>query len=145
VTGFEVAASHWDRRAYPNWERVVLLDGNSEDMLHIAFNQAPKVGSVYKVHDSFTRSLVSRLPGARRRRSFLSYSAMSDMDEPGSSIGAVREYVKLTSEAMLGFSHNGYSDEELADLFQRGASWFGLAVDGHCASQCLIFRNYGHI
>jgi GNAT superfamily N-acetyltransferase len=145
LTELEVAASHWDRRAYPGWEHVVLLDGNSQDLLHIAFDHAPKVGSVYKVHDPFTQSLVSRLLGASRRRSFLSYSTMSDMDEPGSSIGAVREYVTLTSEAMLGFSHNGYSGEELAALFQCGASWFGLAVDGHCASQCLIFRNYGHI
>lgn len=143
LTILDIAASPWDRQKYPNHKTVVFLDGNAGELLKIAFENAPKTSAVFKIHDTFTRSLVTQLSGAEQTYAFLSYSTSTGTKVPPPS--AVQEYTELTPEAVYGFEQNAYTFEELQSHFQNGARWFGLCVNGSCASQCLVFQNFDPI
>lgn len=140
LTVLDIAASPWDRQKYPNHKIVVFLDGNAEELLRIAFENAPKKSAVFKIHDAFSKSLVTQLLGTEQTYAFLSYSTSTSTKVPSDS--AVQAYDKLTPEAIHGFEQNAYTFDELQSHFQNGARWFGLRINDSCASQCLVFQNF---
>jgi RimJ/RimL family protein N-acetyltransferase len=49
------------------------------------------------------------------------------------------------SHAWSFFGNNGYETAELERHFRNGARWFGAEADGHIASACFVFQNYGQV
>jgi len=121
-----------------------MIDGDNDELLRLAFQGSPKVGSVFKVHDPLTESLVRALRGASRVRSYLNYSTPESyrMAPPTTPIV---EGDGLTPEAIRMFAENGYTPGELEEHFRHGATWFGLSVGGQCVSACFTFRNFERI
>ncbi|AFM11982.1 GNAT family N-acetyltransferase [Turneriella parva] len=142
LTLLDISASGWDSQKYPNQESVVFLDGNNEQFLKIAFENAPKKNVIFKVHDSFSRSQVAQLPGIEQTYSFLSYSTSAIPKKSLQSVSRVQVCAELTAEAIDGFEQNAYTQEELQYHFQNGARWLRLDVGGACVSQCLVFQNF---
>ena len=101
----------------------------------------PVAGSVLKVHDPFSRALVETLSGCSRTRTYLTYTTGKDY-RVGPPAAPIAEIEDLTAEALLLFSHNGYTAEEMTDHFHRGATWFGLRLEGQIRSACFVFQNH---
>jgi RimJ/RimL family protein N-acetyltransferase len=99
---------------------------------------------VFKVHHERTRALVQAIPGCTRTQTYLTYSTPPGY-RPSAPAFPTQGLRELTPEAQEFFAHNGYSPEELAAHFSRGAAWFRTLVNGRTVSACFIFPNYQHI
>lgn len=145
LTEMDVAASAWDRQAYPSHRSVVLLDGNSEGLLGAAFDRAPRDASVFKVHDPFARALVASLPGCAHACSYLSYSTPAGLRPAEPREHPVRTGTSAAEEVLARFAEGGHSADEIGERLSKGGAWFALSVDGRPASVCYVFPNYGRI
>ncbi|MCK4516042.1 MAG: GNAT family N-acetyltransferase, partial [Spirochaetaceae bacterium] len=138
--------SHWDRKAYPETDLIIMLDGNSSHLLRRMAETLPASRIVLKVHDKWSRRHFQQSPRFRLVQSFISYTTTAD-SLPDSLPGTnpVTRHCHYSDEATPLFAQNGYSPDELQGHLSRGARWFATRESGRLVSIALVFPNYHDI
>jgi RimJ/RimL family protein N-acetyltransferase len=145
-TGLDAKVSAWDRNEYPLADRIVLLDGNSPSIIGHILQHQPTDVVVYKVHDQWSRSILSEDPQFNLVNSFHSYSNNPQVHEPVQpDFPAVEQHSHYDDEAAALFAASGYVAEEFRLHLERGAQWFAIREDKRIASFCLAFQIFADI
>ena len=134
------SASNWDNVNYPSSKAVAFIDGNNVEYKIALLDEVPMESTVIKTYDEKIISyLKSR--GVKKATAFISFTdpghtKFTEMDEK------VEKSSQLKPEIGGLLAQGGYSSEELSWHFSKGASWFGVRIDGRVASACFVYQNY---
>jgi len=137
-------SDHWDRKGYGEAEYVVFMDGNNNLCKSELLELLPAESLVIKTGDEFLRGLIVLEPDAVRVSAFVSFTALR-AEGPRSLKQGLRPSSSFDAEAWRFFKENGYEEDELGNLFESGAQWFGTYVDGTLAAACFVFPNHRSI
>jgi len=136
----------WDAAAYPTTEQVFLPAANDASMARLLLDDMRESGllnrsQVIKFSDTETEAVFKETLPLQFARSLTSYtSAPNATFEPDAEV--VIEH-QPNDEHMAAFLCNGYSAEEIAADFAKGAVLFSLYdANRWLLSSCMIYQNF---
>ncbi|MBB3111856.1 putative GNAT family acetyltransferase [Paenibacillus phyllosphaerae] len=135
----------YDLIHYPNASAIAFLYATDPQLLPRLLGKLPDEGAiVFKIQDNRYKPYIAHRYAYERIRAFHSYSC-TELPVPTRSTNTVIEGTMLNETLLPLWMANGYSKDELADLFRRGARSYTIYHDGQPASTCFTFRNYEHV
>lgn len=136
----------WDATAYPTAEQVLLPAANDADMARILLDDMRESGlldrsQVIKFSDAETEAIFREALPLQFARSLTSYTSARDTRfEPDPHV--IVEH-QPNDEHMAAFLSNGYSEQEIAADFAKGAVLFSLYDnDQRLLSSCMTYQNF---
>ncbi len=139
-----VERSEWDRKAYPDADQIVCIDGNSDTFKAVHLDSLPRGCLIFKTGDPTLKAMLSTLPGLVQTMAFISFTTPGGWRPPaGRSSVVASEAPDPRAHAM--FQMNGYDVEELDRFFANGACWFGRWSEDTLASACFVFKNHASV
>jgi GNAT superfamily N-acetyltransferase len=136
-------ASDWDRKAYPDTSHIAIIDGTGFMACQPLFGMLPRGPIVVKSGDTQIQTHLEDGMHASKVSSYISFTASAG--DTGSPAQDIPPRSDRDSRAWSFFGNNGYETAELERYFRSGAKWFGAEADGHLASACFVFQNYGQV
>ena len=138
--------SHWDRQVYPDFQTIVMIDGNTKAPMLQALQEAPLDNVVFKLHDPYTVAQMHARSSISHRVSFISYSSSPTAEPTVSETDIPAEaHADYSEEAAPLFAQNLYTQAEVEEHISRGARWFGVRHETELAAVCIAFPIYSNI
>jgi RimJ/RimL family protein N-acetyltransferase len=136
--------SEWDKKAYPDADLIVLIDGNNETFKAIHLDSLPRGCLIIKTGDQRLKDALSTFPGLRQTMAFTSFTTPEGWFPPEGRLSVGRLQTP-DPDAFTMFQRNGYDPEELDRYFANGACWFSRFSESTLASACFIFQNHASV
>ncbi|MFW5762533.1 MAG: GNAT family N-acetyltransferase [Cyclobacteriaceae bacterium] len=138
--------SHWDRQVYPDYQTIVMIDGNTKAGVLQAIEEASLDSAVFKLHDPHTVAQMDARSGISHRVSFISYSSAPTAEPTVVENDIPAEaHADYSEEAASLFAQNLYTQAEVEEHISRGARWFGVRHETELAAICIAFPIYSNI
>ncbi len=135
----------WDRTAYPTTEQVMLPAADDADMADLLLNYLRQNGllehsQAIKFCDAETEAVLCEALDLKFARSLTSYTSSTDARfEADAQVIIEKQPREVHLET---FIKNGYSREEVAADFAKGATLFSLYAGEALLSSCMIYQNF---
>lgn len=140
--------SSFDRKMYPLTRYVVLPVATDETAARALLAYVPTdCNLVFKLIDAPTRSVISLDFELQRKTAYISYTGICSTERISdlSPAANVRMTGHLDARCLSLYAANGYSEQEVADYFDRGAFAATIYAQDTPLSTCFCFPNYGDV
>lgn len=135
---FPASVADYDARTYPTAEFVVVVDGNSANMMRALLGDLPAAEIVLKTsHEAIACSALER--GGRLQRTFISFTG----GERALPIPEdVADGTALDPDLAEAFARFGNDVSFLDNAFRHGARWFAKRCGNEVRSACVVYQNF---
>jgi hypothetical protein len=143
LSAFPTGILSYDTAAYPRANKALFLNGTSEELKHDLLASLKPDNYILRLNEDLDLSRYNVNFKISTGHTYISYTCFPSDRTPGEV--TIQPNPDITSETIDLFGRNGYTPDDLAGYFHRGAQWFGFSVNGRLASACFIFQNYRDI
>ncbi len=143
LSAFPTGILSYDTATYPRAKKALFLNGTSEKLKHDLLASLKPDSYILRLNEDLDLSRYNVNFKISTGNTYLSYTCLAFDQAPGEI--AIQPNPEIIPEAIDMFGRNGYTPDDLALYFSRGAQWFGLPVNGRLASACFVSQNYKNI